>query len=298
MSGTGIQLSLSRRGILSGGLTAGAALVCASGARSQSALATTGESMCLITPQTTQGPYWFDPNLERTDITEGRAGIPLTVALKVLDGATCAPLPGARVDIWHCDAQGVYSGYDGQGETGSTEGEAFLRGWQATDADGVARFTTIYPGWYRGRTTHIHVKVFLDEDGQTNVLTCQLFFPDALSEWIFENAPDYVRPGEARDTLNSTDHIAEGQGFSTFGAVSEQAAHYAMNVTLGVDRTARSTETVMGPGGPRGPGGRPPGPPPGGEGGRRGPPPGGMGGPGGEALTGDARISAMTPKKG
>lgn len=294
----GLSRRLALKAGLLGGLASTAATVaCARVPEAQEAAEALPGGICLITPQATQGPYWFDPHLERTDITEGRAGVPLRIALKVLDGATCRPLPNARVDIWHCDAQGTYSGYAGQGPTGTTEGEKFLRGWQATGPDGVASFATVYPGWYRGRTTHIHVKVFLDEEGETNVLTCQLFFPDALSEWIYQSDPTYGRAGEVRDTLNRTDGIAQGQGYSTFGAISEQADHYAMTVTLGVDRSARSSEQGMGPGGPGGP--PPGGPPPGGRPPRgtrpSGPPPGGPGGR--QALTGEARVNAILPRK-
>ncbi len=301
---TKINIAMSRRHALTAGLFGGLAAV----AGPASARTTTAaDEVCLITPQATQGPYWFDPKLERADITGGRKGLPLRIAIRVLEGATCAPIRDARVDVWHCDAQGVYSGYEGQGPTGTTRGETFLRGHQPTGADGVAKFLTVYPGWYQGRTPHVHVKVFLDEEGTTNVLTCQLFFPDALSEWLFSNAPDYVREGQTRDTLNRTDGIAQGQGYSTFGAISEQADHYAMTVTLGVDRAARSEETgfpggpppgMMGP--PSGGNGRPSGPPPGG---MMGPPPGGFGsgGEGGpphqEILTGADRIAAILPKK-
>lgn len=306
---------LSRRLALTGGLVGGYAVLGAANARAGQALpvapaAAPGfdDGVCVITPQATQGPYWFDPKLERADITEGRAGVPLKIAFKVMDGAGCIPLADARVDIWHCDASGLYSGYAGQGPTGSTEGQTFLRGHQATGVDGVVRFETIYPGWYRGRAPHIHVKVFLDDAGTGNVLTCQLFFPDALSEWLYANAPNYIRAGETRDTLNRTDGIAQGQGYSTFGAIAERADHYAMTVTLGVDRAARSSEHGMGPEDRGGPGGgRPPGPPPqdGFPGGPfpGGPPPGGMppggpgfpGGPHGQALSGEARVTAILP---
>lgn len=290
-----IRLAFNRRSLLGGGVVALGAAVggCAPG----QATAATGSgqtsatgNMCLLTPQSTEGPYWFDPNLERADVRENRAGLPLALEIRVLEGADCSPIEGAHVHIWHCDAQGAYSGYDGQGPDGSTEGEAFLRGWQPTGADGVARLTTIYPGWYRGRTARIHVKVFLDRSGtEANVLTCQLFFPDALSEYIYENAPDYRRT-EDRDTLNAMDGIASGQGWSTFGGVSETADGYLMRVTLGVDRSATSQERGREPGRPGGPppGGRPPGPPPGG--GRP-----GQGGPGGSRLTPQERAVRIFP---
>lgn len=325
MSGQSISILLSRRAALTAGLgvglgagaAAGRAVAAPAAGQAVGSAATETGGICLLTPQTTQGPYWFDPRLERADLAEGRAGVPLKLAIRVVEGATCAPLANARVDVWHCDAQGVYSGYAGQGGEGTTEGQTFLRGHQPTDARGLASFSTVYPGWYRGRTTHIHVKVFLDEGGRTNVLTCQLFFPDALSEWLYENVGDYGRPGETRDTLNATDMIAEGQGRSTFGYISEQADGYAMTVTLGVDRAARSSEQGFGPGGPP-PGGPPPGglpfgsrpegpgvagrrPPQDGRGSRpNGPSSGGppFGDPPsgrGSALTGEARVRAMVP---
>ncbi|KAK0341559.1 hypothetical protein LTR94_025879 [Friedmanniomyces endolithicus] len=277
-----------------------------------------GSSVCRITPQATEGPYWIDPELERSDIVEDRKGVPLKLALQIIDAATCKPFERARVDIWHCDAQGVYSGFADQPGVGSTQGQTFLRGHVFTGSDGVARFTTIYPGWYRGRTAHIHVKVFLDDEGQANLLTCQLFFPDALSEFLFLNASDYRRT-QPRDTFNSQDGIAQAQGYANFGMVSEQSDHYAMGVVLAVDRSARNEERGFGmprggppplPGAPgdrspprspegalngaealRPPRGVPGGPP-------RGPGQGRPGeGPGGAALTGEARIAALIPSK-
>lgn len=132
-----------------------------------------GADVCVITPEVTEGPYYFDPDLERADITEQRPGVATTVKLQVVDGL-CTPLPGARVDLWHCDAAGQYSGYANQTGGVDTTGQTFMRGTQFAGDDGVVEFQTIYPGWYAGRTTHIHFKVFLDE---TTVLTGQIFFP-------------------------------------------------------------------------------------------------------------------------
>ena len=114
------------------------------------------------------------------------------------------PLSGVRVDVWHCDARGFYSGYEGQGDdqATSTVGQKFLRGVQITDGNGLVTFETIYPGWYHGRTTHIHIKAFL---GDGKVATSQLFFPDALSEFIYENISPYAERKAARDTINATD---------------------------------------------------------------------------------------------
>ena len=101
------------------------------------------------------------------------------LALRVREADGCTPIENAIVDIWHCDAGGVYSGFD------DGEGERFLRGAQATNEDGIARFTTIYPGFYQGRTVHIHAKVHLDRQ---TVLTTQLYFDDAVSDRVFRAA--------------------------------------------------------------------------------------------------------------
>src|SRR5947208_14054998 len=103
---------------------------------------------CVLTPEQTEGPYYLDLETVRKDITEGKPGVPLTLRVKVIDTATCSALPGTAVDIWHCDALGVYSGYVAGGSTPDT---TFLRGVQLTDSSGVAEFTTVYPGWYVGR---------------------------------------------------------------------------------------------------------------------------------------------------
>src|SRR5215470_346142 len=124
--------------------------------------AATRSGTCVLDPSLTKGPYWVDEKLDRSDITEGKAGVPLALEIAVYAYASgsCTPLSGAQVDIWHCDATGSYSDVSAN----NTVGQKFLRGYQATDANGVARFTTIYPGWYSGRTVHIHVKVRLGAD--------------------------------------------------------------------------------------------------------------------------------------
>ena len=141
--------------------------------------------------------------LVRPNIAEGKEGVPITLLLQVVD-ERCKPLNGVRVDIWHCDATGVYSNYPGQGDDSahpiSTEGQSFLRGTQLADPRGVVRFQSIYPGWYPGRTPHIHFKVIIDSK---NVLTGPIFFPDALSEYIYQNVPPYSSRKHSRGTLNS-----------------------------------------------------------------------------------------------
>ena len=165
-------------------------------------------SVCVVTPEETEGPYFVDELLYRSDVrtdpTDGtmRPGVPLQLTFNIasISGTTCAPLAGATVDIWQCDALGVYS--DVQGAAGTK----FLRGTQVTDASGMATFTTIYPGWYRGRTVHIHFKVRTDPLAKTGKeLTSQLFFDDALTDEVFTQPPYSSR--SARDTRNSRDGI-------------------------------------------------------------------------------------------
>ena len=284
---------------------AGAAplVLSATSACSEPAPAPVSGKVCRLTPQVTQGPYWFDPKLDRSDVTEGRPGVPVRVAVTVVDGG-CRPIKGARVDLWHCDAAGIYSGYEGpNNEEGGDDhrtgakGTRFLRGAQVTDADGRASFRSIWPGWYEGRTPHMHLKVFLDA---RTVLTSQLFVPDALSEWLYENVPAYRRP-RRRDTFNRQDGIALQGGEAMVAAVRELKDGYELALTLGVDPDADWKDQGFGPGGPRGgpmggpppggfPDGPPPGPPPEG-----GPPEGGFGPPRREAPTGEARLKAIVP---
>jgi protocatechuate 3,4-dioxygenase beta subunit len=281
----------SRRRLLS---LAGLAPIAVAGLAAPRSACAASEHLTL-TPQATQGPYWFDPKLFRSDITEGKTGVPARVALTVLD-QDGAPLKGARIDIWHCDAGGVYSGYEGQGDDHrtATRGQTYLRGAQLTDASGVAAFQTIWPGWYEGRTPHIHIKVFLDA---RTALTCQLFVPDALSEYLFENVPAYKR-GCGRDTLNSNDGIALQGGQAMVASIKETPTGYDVALTVAVDPVADWNDKGFGPYGPGGPGGPPPGGPPPGQppgGFSGGPPPEGMGGPRREALAGETRLKAMVP---
>jgi protocatechuate 3,4-dioxygenase beta subunit len=264
---------ISRRGALAGLAGSAALLVGDKPASAASPPATANPAsaavnVCRMTPRMVEGPFYFDPDLVREDITEGRAGVPLKLHLQITDGATCQPIEGARVDIWHCDATGQYSGYDRQADDGSisTKGEKFLRGTQITGATGEVKFATIYPGWYRGRTTHIHFKVLLDEK---SMLTGQMYFPDALAEYIFANIAPYNARSSKRDTLNSTDFIARAdEDHISFVSLREEADAYVATLVIGVDRAAGPERAGFG---------RPPGPPPGPPG--MGPPPGGAPGP-------------------
>jgi protocatechuate 3,4-dioxygenase beta subunit len=159
---------------------------------------------CTVTPELTEGPYYFDVDSIRSDITEDREGTPLRLALRVRDASTCEALENAVVDVWHCDAGGLYSGFESasMGGGGARDEETYLRGAQATNEDGIVQFRTVYPGWYRGRAVHIHLKVHLD---RTTVLTSQLFFDEDFTDTIHARAP--YRDAGTRDVRNETDGI-------------------------------------------------------------------------------------------
>ena len=159
---------------------------------------------CPLTPEQTEGPFYFDPKLLRSDIKEGRPGVPLLLRVQVVDTTDCAAFANARVDVWHCDSAGVYSGYDSE----RSAGETFLRGTQRADAQGVVSFATIYPGWYEGRATHIHCKA-IAADGRE--VTTQFYFPDELSDSVYRD-PAYAASRGGRRTTNADDGLFRGSG--------------------------------------------------------------------------------------
>ena len=186
-----------------------------------------GAVSCVLAPEQTEGPYYIAGEKLRRNITEGKPGAPLTVRLTVVDVSTCRPIAGAAVDIWHADASGVYSGF-GAGSGNRT----FLRGVQRTNAAGVATFDSIYPGWYPGRTVHIHVKVHV---GGNVVHTGQLFFDDALTDAVYRRLPYSRRPH--RSTRNATDSIFVNGGRRSLLAVRRSGMGYAGAITMGVHRS-------------------------------------------------------------
>jgi protocatechuate 3,4-dioxygenase beta subunit len=168
---------------------------------------------CVVTPSVTEGPYFVDELLNRSDIrvdpTDNtlREGVPLILKINVsrVDNGACTPLTGAYVDVWHCDALGVYSDIASEGSSG----KKFLRGYQISDEKGAVQFTTIYPGWYRGRAVHTHFKVRLFAGTtKTYEFTYQWFFDESITDKVHALAP-YSTKG-TRDTLNTTDGIFEG----------------------------------------------------------------------------------------
>jgi protocatechuate 3,4-dioxygenase beta subunit len=197
---------------------------------------------CVAVPDETAGPYADSDGMiastqyQRADITEGKPGTPLALALRLIDGSRgCTPIVGARVILWHCDANGVYSEYAspanvGNGEVGSSA-TTFLRGWQPTDGDGTARFTTIYPGWYPPRVTHIHVQIYNPSDLATPVKTTQLAFPDGVSALVYTQATLYAKGQNA--TSNANDMVFAGNTDHVLVAVSgDNASGYSASLTL------------------------------------------------------------------
>jgi protocatechuate 3,4-dioxygenase beta subunit len=183
---------------------------------------------CVLAPEMTEGPYYVEGDKVRRNITEGKAGVPLTLRLTVVNVSTCKPIRGAAVDIWHCDSGGVYSATSVQ----STEDLTFLRGIQRTDRNGLAIFKTIYPGWYPGRTVHIHLKVYL---GGNTVHTGQLFFPDKLTDVVYRRSPYNQRP--SRDQRNATDSIFRNGGKRSLLRLTKSGTGYVGRITMGVSRS-------------------------------------------------------------
>jgi protocatechuate 3,4-dioxygenase beta subunit len=175
---------LTRRSLLGAAGAAGLALVagCGGGEPTRPTAPLDEANSCTAVPETTEGPFYIDTDRVRSDIREDREGVVLRITLRVRGGAECAPVKDAVVSIWHCDAEGSYS----------ASGETYLRGEQVTDADGVVEFVTIYPGWYRGRAVHVHLKVL--PGGNTEVTT-QLFFDEAFTDSVFAREP-YRSAGE------------------------------------------------------------------------------------------------------
>jgi protocatechuate 3,4-dioxygenase beta subunit len=212
---------------------------------------------CTTSPEQTQGPYWFDVDSIRSDIREQRPGSVLQLALRVQDVSACSsdsratPVPNSVVEIWHCDAGGLYSGFEsgsmgggarnrrgadttsdgsyasGDQEATTTDDGTYLRGAQVADSNGIVQFTTIFPGWYRGRTMHLHLKVHLDRE---TVLTTQLYVEDELATEVYAAAPYSDRSG--RRTLNSDDAFFSEDAILT---VNKQGGAYLGLINLGVD---------------------------------------------------------------
>ena len=220
---------VTRRGSLArlGGLVvaaAGGTALASDAANAGNRAIESGAVACVLTPELTEGPYYIAGEKLRRDIRDGHPGTLLTLHLSVLNASTCKPMNGAAVDIWHADAAGNYSGF-GAGASSRT----FMRGIQKTDANGVATFTTVYPGWYQGRAVHIHVKVHA---GGAVVHTGQLFFSDTLTDKVYTAAP-YASRGP-RDTRNAQDSIFVNGGKTSVLEVAKRGSGYVGSIAMGV----------------------------------------------------------------
>ncbi|MDQ2631362.1 MAG: intradiol ring-cleavage dioxygenase [Actinomycetota bacterium] len=187
---------------------------------------------CVLTPEQMEGPFYIDLAQVRRDIAEDRPGVPLALAVTVVDANTCEPIRNAAVDVWHCDALGAYSGEPSEGSAGTT----FLRGIQLTDGDGLAEFATVYPGQYPGRTTHIHLKV---HTGDQVSHTGQLFTADRQDAEVFA-LPPYNR-NAAEITPREADFIFREEGGSSSALTLTRAGSnlardgFTGKATLGVN---------------------------------------------------------------
>ncbi|MGC3964192.1 MAG: intradiol ring-cleavage dioxygenase [Rhodocyclaceae bacterium] len=196
---------------------------------------------CTLIAQETAGPF---PLLEalsnraivRRDITEGRSGVPLALQLSLVDVARgCAPIAGAAVYVWHCDREGAYSGYEGRGDA-SVARQTFLRGVQVSDAAGRVRFDTIYPGWYPGRVTHVHVQVYLHDDLRGRAMaTSQLAFPDDVTRAVYAS-PLYAAHGQNTSVRRVVDDFAFADGAVTqmLDVTGSAAEGYRAVLAMGV----------------------------------------------------------------
>ena len=212
-----------------------------SGATPRGGAALSPSSACIERPAQTEGPYFVDEKLTRSDIRADpmdgsrSPGVPLELVLAVHRSTdmTCSPLGGVLVDVWHCDAAGIYSDVVDTDAHFDTSGKKFLRGNLLTDARGVVRFTTIYPGWYPGRTPHIHFKIRARlAHEKVHELTSQLYFDDQLSNRVYEHAP-YRRRGVGNVT-NASDFVYRRGGDRLLLDVTKQGPGYRAAFAIGL----------------------------------------------------------------
>jgi protocatechuate 3,4-dioxygenase beta subunit len=160
---------------------------------------------CVMTPNLAIGPYFVEEKLNRSDVRGDREGVATTLTMHVFDfDKDCAAVPSAQIDIWHCDALGTYSDVQQNG----TKGQTWLRGFQTTDAKGVATFVTIFPGYYQGRTTHIHVRVRVNELD----FTTQIFFTEDQAATVNGVAPYTSNNSNGTRLKNAQDGIYQQGG--------------------------------------------------------------------------------------
>lgn len=221
--------SMSRRRALGLLGAAGVVAACSSSSKTKalgsSSTTEMGATSCTLAPEVTEGPFFLTDHPHASNLVQDRKGTSLALALTVV-GTSCAAIKDAKVDIWHCDATGVYGGFGGD-SGGARRGNSdnWLQGYQTTNADGTVRFTTIYPGWYPRRAVHIHVKVFASGNA---VHIGQLFFPDDLSDQVFADAPYQGTP----DTSNGDDSIYASAGSAALLAPKRRGDGYEASARL------------------------------------------------------------------
>jgi protocatechuate 3,4-dioxygenase beta subunit len=194
---------------------------------------------CVVRPEQTEGPYFVDEKLHRSDIRVEptdkslKPGAPLRLEFQVsrIAGGSCVPLAGAIVDVWHCDALGVYS--DVRDRSFDTRGKKFLRGYQIADAKGMAQFLTIYPGWYEGRAVHIHFKIRTEDAARRGLeFTSQLYFDESITDQIYNSVP-YNSKGR-RTTTNDSDFIFRRGGKQLIPMLTKDAQGYTAKFDIGL----------------------------------------------------------------
>lgn len=196
---------------------------------------------CVVRPEQTEGPYFIDEKLNRSDIrsdpSDGsvKPGVPLHLAFHVsrVVGSSCSPLSGAIVDVWQCDALGFYSAVRDMSAGFDTRGKKFLRGYQTTDGNGIAEFLTIYPGWYAGRTVHIHFKIRTrPASGRAQEFTSQLYFDESITDQVHTEAP-YNSKGQRR-TTNDADFIFRRSGKQLIPTLTKEGQGYVAKFEIGL----------------------------------------------------------------
>jgi protocatechuate 3,4-dioxygenase beta subunit len=239
----GTLASAAAPGVTSGATPSVGAATATASAAATAIVAASALPGCVVRPEETEGPYFVEEKLLRSDIrsdpsdgsvTDG-ALLKITFATAKVTGNSCAPYADLLIDVWHCDALGVYSDVSDPGF--QTTGKKFLRGYQVTDANGLATFTTVYPGWYQGRTVHIHFKIRADATASSGLeFTSQLFFDDTLTDKVHAGQP-YAQKGQ-RTLRNDGDGIYGTGGDQLLLDVSGDAtAGYSTTFPIGLQVT-------------------------------------------------------------
>ena len=211
---------------------------------------------CILAPFQTGGPFYLDPQYDRKNITEDQPGLPLKLKIKVLGVSNCEPVPNALVNIWHCDARGVYSEF-GQvsGNPADASDASWLRGYQITDGSGICEFETVFPGWYPGRATHIHFDVHLGfEPGgevdrnhdQSSVYYSQMYLPNTIKTKVYNDHAAYTEKGD-NPTGTNNDTLFKNAGapealMLTFDE-TEYPESLSAEFTIGLDMAGTPTKT-------------------------------------------------------